>query len=168
MSLVVLFLVLTLVWVYKKTRKPRGFPPGPPRLPWVGSLPFLHGSGKNFSLLNGLTEQVGARWVSTSLEIGSTLQAQRATMLRRLRGTAPSSGSTTATPRPSCWRTTASSRRLSGRTVCRPGQVGNSPGFGDLLAHSVLFDVSSSPTLGHGPSGLSAHETHPPQRDISG
>ena len=52
-------LALFLVWiVFLSTRKPKSFPPGPPRLPLIGSIPYLRGSGKKSSLLRGITEQV--------------------------------------------------------------------------------------------------------------
>ena len=42
MGLYVIIVVLILiVWAWKKTRKPANFPPGPPRAPIVGSVPFL-------------------------------------------------------------------------------------------------------------------------------
>ena len=40
------FVILLVFWVYQKTQKPAHFPPGPPRLPLLGSVPFL--AGPNF------------------------------------------------------------------------------------------------------------------------
>ncbi len=39
-------------------RRPPGFPPGPPRLPLVGSLPFAVGGGKKPSLFHGSRDLV--------------------------------------------------------------------------------------------------------------
>jgi hypothetical protein len=51
MTLAAAFVVLLLVRIYKSTRKPDKFPPGPPRLPVVGGLPYLVGSSQKSSLL---------------------------------------------------------------------------------------------------------------------
>ena len=52
------FTVLLLVFlIYKSTRKPKNFPPGPPRLPVVGSLPYMGVESKPSepkSLLTGI------------------------------------------------------------------------------------------------------------------
>jgi hypothetical protein len=53
-----IFVILLLVWIYQSTRKPKNFPPGPPRLPVVGGLPFMGGSGEKPSLLHGIVDQV--------------------------------------------------------------------------------------------------------------
>lgn len=34
-------ILLVVLLLYKGTRKPKRFPPGPPRLPIVGSLPYM-------------------------------------------------------------------------------------------------------------------------------
>ena len=39
-TIVPAFIVVLLTYVYLASRRPRGFPPGPPVLPIVGSLPF--------------------------------------------------------------------------------------------------------------------------------
>jgi cytochrome P450 len=49
-------IVLLFVWFYQRTQKPKEFPPGPPRWPIVGSLPYI--SGKHHNLLLGLRSQV--------------------------------------------------------------------------------------------------------------
>ncbi len=56
--LLLIFVALLLVWIYQSTRKPKNFPPGPPRLPIVGGFPFMGGSGENPSLLHGIIDQV--------------------------------------------------------------------------------------------------------------
>ena len=56
--LLIFFGVLLLIWLYQSTRKPKNFPPGPPRLPVLGSLPYMGGSGPQKSLLCGIIEQV--------------------------------------------------------------------------------------------------------------
>ena len=35
--------VFTIIvgFLYYRSRRPHGFPPGPPALPWIGSLPFM-------------------------------------------------------------------------------------------------------------------------------
>ena len=58
MFLWIVFVVLVAVWLFKATRKPDNFPPGPPRLPLVGGLPFMIGSGDQPSLLAGLEQNV--------------------------------------------------------------------------------------------------------------
>lgn len=57
-GLVIVAVVLLSYWLFTKTRKAKNFPPGPPRLPFLGSFPFLRGSGPKPSLVVGLTEQV--------------------------------------------------------------------------------------------------------------
>ena len=41
MLVVVVVLVLFVLFIFKSTRKPSRFPPGPPRLPLIGSLPYI-------------------------------------------------------------------------------------------------------------------------------
>lgn len=38
---ILVIFVLFVVLLYKGTRKPKRFPPGPPRLPIVGSMPYV-------------------------------------------------------------------------------------------------------------------------------
>lgn len=50
---VVSFLAIVVVaWFYRNTQKPANFPPGPPRLPLLGSLPFMKRAGHPFNLLH--------------------------------------------------------------------------------------------------------------------
>jgi len=41
MLVLVFSVLLVLIFIYKSTRKPNQFPPGPPRLPIIGSLPYI-------------------------------------------------------------------------------------------------------------------------------
>jgi len=54
--LVSALVLVFLIWFYKRTQKPKRFPPGPPRWPIVGSLPYI--SGKHNNLLLGLRAPV--------------------------------------------------------------------------------------------------------------
>ena len=45
MILYIIFFALLGYFFYKGTRKPEKFPPGPPKLPMIGSLPFLSKTG---------------------------------------------------------------------------------------------------------------------------
>ena len=58
MILIAIFITLLSIWIYRSTRKPERFPPGPPRLPFVGSLPYMMGSINRPSLLAGLEQNV--------------------------------------------------------------------------------------------------------------
>ncbi len=50
--------LLIYVLVKRSMRKPDKFPPGPPKLPMVGSLPFAFGNGKTPSLFHGSRQLV--------------------------------------------------------------------------------------------------------------
>ena len=57
MALIWIAIFLLLILIYKGTKKPRKFPPGPPRLPIVGSLPYMAVKSKSSeprSLLTGI------------------------------------------------------------------------------------------------------------------
>ncbi len=57
-----LLLFLLLLLVVRRKRGPDGFPPGPPNLPLLGSLPFVMGDGKRPSFFHGsrkLVEKYG-------------------------------------------------------------------------------------------------------------
>lgn len=59
-GLAVILASLFAYWFYVKTRKPKGFPPGPKRWPIVGSIPYLSNKHSNFLLgLRGLVEEYG-------------------------------------------------------------------------------------------------------------
>jgi hypothetical protein len=58
LALLCTFVVAFMGWFFIRTRKPKNFPPGPPRLPIFGSLPYMTGSGEVPSLLQGVSEQV--------------------------------------------------------------------------------------------------------------
>ena len=45
MFLYLVFFTLIAYYFYQGTRKPDKFPPGPPKLPVVGSLPFINKKG---------------------------------------------------------------------------------------------------------------------------
>ena len=50
---------ILLLVLYKSTKKPNRFPPGPPRLPIIGSLPYINGKLKtsdNPSLVHGIMQ----------------------------------------------------------------------------------------------------------------
>jgi len=55
MILWLIFTCLVLVLLFKSTRKPHGFPPGPPRLPCMGGIWFFFKDG---SLLQSLRRMV--------------------------------------------------------------------------------------------------------------
>ena len=57
MVLIWFLILLIVLLICKGTRKPKRFPPGPPRLPVVGSLPYMAAQSKPTepkSLLTGI------------------------------------------------------------------------------------------------------------------
>ena len=57
--LILIIVALVAYLIYKGTKKPQKFPPGPPRLPIIGSLPFIATKSKPSeprSLLTGIRE----------------------------------------------------------------------------------------------------------------
>ena len=50
--------LLLLLWTVIRSKKPKNFPPGPLKLPVVGSIPFIQGSGATPSLILGISKQV--------------------------------------------------------------------------------------------------------------
>ena len=66
-----IFGLLLLLWTVIRSKKPKNFPPGPLKLPVVGSIPFIQGSGATPSLILGISKQVKQtpqNGVSLSLE----------------------------------------------------------------------------------------------------
>ena len=66
----IVFVMVLCVWLYKRTQKSTNFPPGPPRLPVVGSLPYI--TGKQQNLLLGLRDMVSKYGPVVGYYIGST------------------------------------------------------------------------------------------------
>ena len=64
-----IFAGLVAFWLYKQTRKPEKFPPGPPRWPVIGSIPYI--SNKENSLLLGLRQPVAKFGPIMGFYIGS-------------------------------------------------------------------------------------------------
>ncbi len=50
--------LLFVFWLMTLTRKPNNFPPGPPRLPFIGGLPYMLSSSGEPSFLHGLEENI--------------------------------------------------------------------------------------------------------------
>jgi len=53
-----IFWVLLFLFIIIRLKKPKKFPPGPLKLPLVGSIPFIQGSGNTRSLILGISKQV--------------------------------------------------------------------------------------------------------------
>ena len=52
-------IICILLFLYKAIKKPNRFPPGPPRLPIIGSLPYINGKVKTSdkpSLVHGIMQ----------------------------------------------------------------------------------------------------------------
>ena len=73
MLLATLLVILVSAWIYLKSRRPRNFPPGPPRLPWIGSLPFImtRNPGEKPSFMRGLLLQVSWNSSWSGFELGT-------------------------------------------------------------------------------------------------
>lgn len=59
MLIYIVFFALLAIFLYKSTRKPEKFPPGPPKLPMVGSLPYLNKSGSFAQISIDLAKKYG-------------------------------------------------------------------------------------------------------------
>jgi hypothetical protein len=59
MYLYVILFTLIAYWIYLRTRKPAKFPPGPPRLPVLGSLPFIDVKGSFVHSMKYVAEKYG-------------------------------------------------------------------------------------------------------------
>ena len=59
MILFIVFFALLAYLVYKSTRKPERFPPGPPKLPIVGSLPYLENATSFAHMMIGAAKKYG-------------------------------------------------------------------------------------------------------------
>lgn len=59
MYLIVIFSTLFFYWLFLRTRKPKKFPPGPPRLPVLGSLPFIGVKGSFVHSLKYVANKYG-------------------------------------------------------------------------------------------------------------
>ena len=70
LTIATVFVVLFAVWFYQRTQKPKDYPPGPPRWPVVGSLPYI--SGKHQNLLLGLRNIVKKYGSVVGYHIGTT------------------------------------------------------------------------------------------------
>jgi len=59
MFLYILFATLICYLFFKSTRKPEKFPPGPPKLPLVGSVPFVGVKGSFLHTMKYVVEKYG-------------------------------------------------------------------------------------------------------------
>lgn len=59
MMLIIIFVALLLVYLYVKTLKPKRFPPGPPRLPYVGGIPYVAKDKSLMQTLRKLADDYG-------------------------------------------------------------------------------------------------------------
>ena len=59
MLLYIVFFALLIYLVAKSFRKPERFPPGPPKLPIVGSMPYLSKTGSLLHVIKEAVEQYG-------------------------------------------------------------------------------------------------------------
>ena len=69
MYLYIVFFTLSAYWFLSKFRKHNKFPPGPPKLPILGSLPFL---GTQGSFLHTMKHLAGKYGPVVGLYLGST------------------------------------------------------------------------------------------------
>ncbi len=90
-QLITTVIILFLIWVYKRTQKPEAFPPGPPRVPVLGSVPFLKGKSflhimvdlkKRFGSLYGLYLGNQATVIISDLEIAKEIFKQEESAAR--------------------------------------------------------------------------------------
>jgi hypothetical protein len=56
---IIVFLTVFCYWLFLRTRKPKKFPPGPPRLPILGSLPFFEVKGSLIHSIKFVAEKYG-------------------------------------------------------------------------------------------------------------
>jgi len=69
MLLALIVITLAIILVIKTTKKPSKFPPGPPRLPLLGGVPFLMQRG---SLWHGLRKLVAEYGTVSGFYFGNT------------------------------------------------------------------------------------------------
>lgn len=59
MELVIILIFLTFVYLYLKSVKPKRFPPGPPKLPYLGGIPFVFQDKSLMQTLRKLVDNYG-------------------------------------------------------------------------------------------------------------
>ena len=59
MYLYIIFVTLAVYWLFTQMKKPYKFPPGPPRLPVVGSWPFIQVKGSFIHSMKFVIEKYG-------------------------------------------------------------------------------------------------------------